>query len=277
MEPPPARIPARSRRQAMDWSLVLVSQGIETTIDYSENGDGWGLLVAFPDYEKALKSIELYRLENRGWPWQQQVFRPGMLFDWGSLAWVALIALFGAIQSHEDLTQFGVMSASEIENGHWWRLFTAVWLHADLGHLASNAVFGMLLLGLAMGLYGTGTGLLASYLAGVGAPRPSLGASGMVMGSLGLLAVHSFRHRRQSPLPWKYLVPGFFAGVLLFLLWGLAPGTNVIAHFGGFLSGILLGWLFPLHLRENSKANVLSGFLFALLVIIPWWLALSRH
>ena len=30
----------------MDWSLVLVSQGIETTIDYSENGDGWGLLVA---------------------------------------------------------------------------------------------------------------------------------------------------------------------------------------------------------------------------------------
>ena len=72
MEPPPARIPARSRRQAMDWSLVLVSQGIETTIDYSENGDGWGLLVAFPDYEKALRTIELYRLENRGWPWRQQ-------------------------------------------------------------------------------------------------------------------------------------------------------------------------------------------------------------
>src|SRR5205085_3924790 len=27
------RIPARSRRQAMDWNLVLLSQAVETTID----------------------------------------------------------------------------------------------------------------------------------------------------------------------------------------------------------------------------------------------------
>ena len=37
------KIPARSRRQALDWSLVLVSQGIETTIDADTDGAQWGL------------------------------------------------------------------------------------------------------------------------------------------------------------------------------------------------------------------------------------------
>ena len=59
----------------MDWSLVLVSQGIETTIDQDSDGSGWGLLVAGPDYGPAIKVIRQYHLENRGWPWQQQVFR----------------------------------------------------------------------------------------------------------------------------------------------------------------------------------------------------------
>ena len=53
MERPLMRIPTRSQRQAMDWSLVLVSQGIESTIDHSEDGDGgFGLYgLAFPRKE----------------------------------------------------------------------------------------------------------------------------------------------------------------------------------------------------------------------------------
>ena len=39
----------------MDWSLVLVSQGIETTIDQAEDGSGWGLLVAGQDYGNAIR------------------------------------------------------------------------------------------------------------------------------------------------------------------------------------------------------------------------------
>lgn len=47
-----ARIPARHRRQAMDWSLVLASQGIEHRIDYDE-ATGWTLAVPEADYQKA--------------------------------------------------------------------------------------------------------------------------------------------------------------------------------------------------------------------------------
>ena len=56
-------------------------------------------------------------------------------------------------------------------------------------------------LGFAMGRYGTGTGVLAAFLAGAGGnvaawlasleQHRNLGASGMVMGSLGLLAAQS--------------------------------------------------------------------------------------
>jgi membrane associated rhomboid family serine protease len=285
MEPATARIPVRSHRQAMDWSLVLVSQGIETTIDQAEDGRGWGLLVAGQDYGNALRTLRQYRLENRGWPWQQEVFRPGLLFDWGGLAWVLLACLFFWLNTRTDLQSAGVMDATAVARGQWWRLFTAIWLHADLAHLAANATLGLVLLGLAMGRYGTGPGLLAAYLAGAGGnlvaglislqAHRSLGASGMVMGSLGLLAAQSFSLWRQTPHAAKFILSGICGGVLLFILLALTPGTDVMAHAGGFASGLVLGALLNLvpAMAQKPKANLLSGLVFALLVIVPWWLA----
>jgi membrane associated rhomboid family serine protease len=270
----------------MDWSLVLVSQGIETTIDQTEDGTGWGLLVAGPDYGKALRVIRQYHLENRGWPWQQAVFRPGVLFDWGALAWALLACLFFWLNTRADLQSAGIMDGAAVAHGQWWRLFTAIWLHADLAHLAANATLGLVMLGLAMGRYGTGAGLLAAYLAGAGGnlvagiislqTHRSLGASGMVMGALGLLAAQSFSLRRQIPQAIKFILGGICGGVMLFVLLALAPGTDVMAHLGGFAGGLLLGALLSLvpGLAQKPGANLFSGLVFTLLVILPWWLAL---
>jgi len=288
MEPATARIAVRSQRQAMDWSLVLVSQGIESAIEYSEEGAGWGLVVPNPDYGRALSAIRLYRLENRRWPWRRPVFHPGILFDWGSLAWALLLLLFFWLSTQADLKSAGLMDAAAVVRGQWWRLFTAIWLHADLGHLASNATIGLVLLGLAMGLYGTGAGLLAAYLAGTGGnvmawllsaePHCSLGASGMVMGSLGLLAVQSFSLWQRTPHAARYIVSGIVGGVMLFVLMGLTPGTDVLAHLGGFATGLVLGGLLALipGLAQKAVTNLACGLFFALLVIVPWWFALSR-
>jgi len=175
-----------------------------------------------------------------------------------------------------------------VAHGQWWRLFTAMWLHADLAHLATNATIGVLLLGLAMGCYGTGAGLLAAYLAGAGGnlvaglislqPHRSLGASGMVMGCLGLLAVQSFSLWRQTPQAMKYILSGICGGVMLFILLALTPGTDVLAHLGGFACGLVLGALLSLvsAVAQMPRTNLLSGLLFALLVIVPWWLALRN-
>jgi len=270
----------------MDWSLVLVSQGIETTIDPGENGSGWGLLVAGQDYGTAIKAIRQYHLENRGWPWQQQVFRQGFFFDWGALAWVLLAGLFFWLNVGTDLKTTGLMDGTAVAHGQWWRLFTAMWLHADLAHLATNATLGLVLLGLTMGRYGTGAGLLAAYLAGAGGnliagilslqTHRSLGASGMVMGCLGLLAVQSLSLWRQTPHALKFILSGLCGGVMLFTLFALTPGTDVMAHLGGFVCGLLLGTVSNLApaVAQKPRANLLAGLAFALLVVLPWWLAL---
>src|SRR6185295_12954055 len=163
-----SRIQTRSKRQAMDWSLVLISQGIESTIEQSADGNGWGLAVAPQDYEPALGVIRQYRSENHPWPWRYQTRWPGFLFDWASAVWCLALVLFcwfGETRA-VDLRANGAMDNAAVLSGQWWRIFTAITLHADLAHLATNVTTGFLLLGLTMGRYGTGVGLLAALLAG---------------------------------------------------------------------------------------------------------------
>ena len=271
----------------MDWSLVLLSQGIEHSVKHSQEPARWELQVPLEDHERALNTIGLYQAENRHWPWRRKLLKPGVLFDWASVSWVILLCVFFWLSNSQSaLRSSGEMDASAVAHGQWWRLFTAIWLHADLAHLASNAVFGLVFLGLSMGRYGTGLGLLAAYLSGVGgnvfaeliAPQPrfSLGASGMVMGGLGLLAIQSFTLWRRDPLAGKYILSGICGGVMLFLLLGLGPESDLLAHGGGFLTGLVLGailaWLPAL--SASTGLNLLCGFLFTGLVIWPWWLAL---
>ena len=275
----------------MDWSLVLVSQGIETVIDWSEDGTGWGLVVASQDHEPALSAIRQYHLENRHWPWRQQTRWPGFLFDWGSVIWCLALVLFYWFGETRmvDLRSNGAMDNAAVSSGQWWRLFTAITLHADLPHLAANVSIGIVLLGLTMGRYGTGVGLLAALLAGAGGnvagliiyhgPHRSLGASGMILGCLGLLAAQSLSLWRQHPIATKYVVSSVLGGIMLFVLFGLTPGTDIVAHLGGFVTGLLLGGILAFvraSILHNPKTNLVSGLLVALLLIVTWSLALGR-
>jgi|YelNatPaOPRAMG01_1025707.scaffolds.fasta_scaffold05520_9 membrane associated rhomboid family serine protease len=282
-------IPARSERQAMDWSLVLVSQGIETFLDYDPARGGWQLRVPSSDQARALEAIRLYRLENRRRLWQQPVRWAGLIFDWRSLGWFMwLIALFALCEGPlPQLRAAGLMDNRLVDQGQWWRLFTAVTLHGNLPHLASNVSIGILLLGLAMGSLGSGWGLLGAFLAGGlgnltgwlfhhGHYR-SLGASGMVMGALGLLAAQSLAWVRFGFSARQLTVRGLSAGVLLLILLGTNPGTDVLAHVAGFVWGGLLGglWLcMPAAWVQGRWANGLGVGLCVGLAVLSWVMAL---
>jgi rhomboid protease GluP len=318
-----ARIPARTRRQAMDWSLALASQGIQPVIEHgthrgadslareilnrgevgadkavrapdpasgSQQNEGWFLVVSTNDYDNAVAIIRQYRIENLGWGWRKRIFKSGPLFDRASAAWVSLTVIFYWLSgSHANIRESGIMDTTAVAAGEWWRLFTATLLHGDLAHLASNAAFGFVLLGLAMARYGAGVGLLAAYLAGVGGNvadclvysdgHRSLGASGVVMGALGLIAVQSLAHLKSHPKPMKFVAVGVFGGVMLFVLLGLSPGADIIAHLGGFVAGLGLGALLALApaITRAPIVNLIAGFMFAALVIWTWVLALAKH
>jgi membrane associated rhomboid family serine protease len=154
-------------------------------------------------------------------------------------------------------------------------------LHADLAHLLANVTTGVLLFGLAMARFGPGCGLLAAYAAGAfgnlgglllyGRPYTGLGASGMVMGALGLLTFHSAAWWRTNPIAGRDLMRGGVAGLLLFLILGVNPESDLLAHVGGFLGGGLLGFLLsflPARILENRTFAFVNWIaLFALLTL----------
>lgn len=286
-----AAIPVRTERQAMDWSLVLVSQGIEATIERDAEADRWQLLIDAPDYPRALQAIRLYRAENRRQIWRQQLPWIGLPFDWRGILPLAVIAFLFAVEAtgRGDLQSVAMMDNKAVHAGQWWRLFTAVMLHGDLAHLAANLTTGLLLLGLAMGALGPGIGLLACFLAGAGGnlagllfyseTHRSLGASGMVMGALGLLAAQWLVLLRHGLTPRQLVVRGVLSGGLLLVLLGFSPGRNVdvLAHVAGFGTGLLLGAVLALlpgsilnhrWFDRAALAAVLS------LAGVTWWLAL---
>src|SRR5262245_29979093 len=285
IEPTSAIIPARSRRQAMDWSLVLLSQGVECTIE--QLADSWALLVEPRDFERSMAALHQYEIENPRSRWRQELPWSTVVFHWGSLVWCLVLAAVYGLDTlmGVNLKPVGLMLGGAVLNGAWWRLFTAIMLHGDLAHLMANLTFGLVVLGLAMARYGAGCALLAAYLAGAGGnlarallhlENPSLGASGMVMGGLGLLAMQSLPLRRSNPIAGKYIVGGILGGLMLFVLFGLDPHSDVIAHFGGFVSGLILGGALTLASRRTllrPPVNGLAGATLAALILLTWMLA----
>ncbi len=243
----------------MDWSLALASQGIEVILDRGPGSSGWVLWLEPEDHGRALGVIRQYCRENRGWPWQRELFWPGALFHWGALLWCWLLVVVHwlAEAGSGRVEALGTMASAAFAGGEWWRLITAVGLHADVAHLAANAATGMVVFGLAMARFGAGWAMLAGLVAGAvgnwarwgvhSGPYVGLGASGMVMGGLGLLAAQMVFLLWEERRAFRQVASGVLGGVLLFVLVGLNPASDVVAHTAGFgvglVEGVLLGRL----------------------------------
>jgi membrane associated rhomboid family serine protease len=276
-------IPARSRREVMDWGLVLASQGIEARIVRTEGG--WGLEVEEEDYERAQGALRQYRVENRGWRWKQQLPGSDLVFHWGALVWVAGMAAFyyWTMVAFPQLQRAGLLDNRRAAEGQWWRVFTAITLHENLPHLAANAVTGFLLLGLVMARYGPGVAMLAAFLAGAAGnwaslmvhseASQSLGASGMVTGALGLISVQSFSLWRKYPDARGLIMRGATAGFLILVLIGFSEGSDIVAHIGGFFAGAAIGLALNAArpaVWQGGWVNVGAALALAALVTAAW-------
>jgi membrane associated rhomboid family serine protease len=325
-----AALTARSERQAMDWGLALISQGIPAVIDreevsarqFDEASEGafekaseepiagavdhpphpphpgpspqgvrrsrWCLRVEPDALERARAVILEYRRENRRFAWHRTAIAARPL-SWNPTAvpWVLVLCAIHALLSMALRSAGWVEASSVRQHGQWWRLFTATWLHADVAHLASNVGTGALTLGFAMGRYGPGTALCLSVVAGAAANIPgvllrdptarALGASGVVMAALGLLVGHAVVWWRISRHASKPVWISLGAGVFLFLSLGVNPVSDVLAHAGGFVGGILLGALAAWF--RWGRFEKLWALAYAVLAVGPWlcaWVARGR-
>lgn len=282
---PPGRIPTRTRAQAMDWSLVLLSQGIESMVIREQEPPGWALQVSPEDLAAARSSLQRYEEENRAWPFRHPLPWIGFSFDWSVLAWVGLMTVLFALQGSPGigLEQVGIGNAGLVRAGEWWRPVTATTLHADPAHLMMNAIFGFLLIGLAMGRFGSGLTLLATLACGVAANLVTtawredhvsgLGASGVVMAALGLLAADATVQYWKQKKPPRLMMEGILAGLMLFVLVGVSPTSDVAAHAIGCLSGLgaglVLAYPSPTTIHD-LRLNLSAGVTYCLILGGAW-------
>ena len=250
--PSSAQLPVRSEEQGREWSLVLLSQGIESALRQDAESGRWFLEMDAAEFGAACRHLRWYVLENRQRRWQSPVAWAGEIFDWRVWFWAVFMAVMFWLQwvLPVDLSRAGRVDGAAVAQGEIWRLFTATTLHGDEAHLLANLASGVLLLGLAMGAWGPGAALLTSGLAGAagnaltllvhGPAHLSLGASGVVMGALGLLAAQSVAEA-HAPLHRRWLTRGLAGALLLTVLVGLNPASDVVAHLGGLGAGLVLG------------------------------------
>jgi len=176
------------------------------------------------------------------------------------------------------------------QDGEWWRLGSAMFIHFGLLHLLMN-MWALWDSGqLVERMYGHAR-FMAIYLAsGVAGNLVSLvshqgsvvagGASGAVFGAYAALLVYLWRERRNLHLEefrWLFWGAACFSLVII-VLGMLVPGIDNAAHIGGFVAGGLVGVSLsrssaahetpPLRLRLCA-AGVLVSMAFLLIARIP--------
>jgi membrane associated rhomboid family serine protease len=285
-----------SRRQMRSWSLVLAARHLPWRVERS--GFGWRLLVPAVDFSRSLYELRQYEKENRGWPPPPPQGTP-LIDNRTTTIWVLVtIGIFYNVTLHNinlaghhpvDWTGLGNAHAGKIMAGDWWRLVTALTLHADWQHLLGNLLIGGFfisrlcrdlrsgpawLLMLASGLLGN---LLNAWLQHP--DHRAVGASTAIFGAVGLLAAISmarFRHNLRARRRWT--LPLAAALGLLAMLGAGGENTDLGAHLFGFLFGLPLGFAAELAVeRLGRPGNVWNAVLAAAavgIVISAWWSAL---
>ncbi|MEX0332708.1 MAG: rhomboid family intramembrane serine protease [Puniceicoccaceae bacterium] len=242
-------------RQAHELGLVILSQGAPYWVLEGE-GDEYFLVVQTKDARRLLRQIELYRKESLNWPPESRELSEEGASPVASMVWIlVLLTAYGISLEWPQLFVNGKVSAEAVMEGQVYRVFTALFLHADIGHLAGNMLFGAVFLHLVArhigGIWAWIGVLLAgsagNYLnAAIYYPEPhySLGASTAVFGAVGLLATiplgFRLRYARWN-LAKAWIIP-FVIG-LIFLAW-FGTGdeqTDTSAHLTGFACGVPIG------------------------------------
>lgn len=160
-----------------------------------------------------------------------------------------------------DLLSWGGNYGPITTNGQWWRLLTAIFLHAGLLHLLLN-MYGLLFVGLFLepvlgewrfAIVYLGTGLVASFASiEVHSAVVSVGASGAIFGMYGVFL---------ACLITGVFPPGmkkaFLLSTLIFvganLLMGLSGTTDNAAHIGGLVAGFLIGFFLSGSLKSKPE------------------------
>lgn len=292
----------REQRMIAEAAFVLTAINVEHQVTRNlaldENGQPsalrgfvgpWRLSVPVTEAGFAGSQLDTYWRENAN---LNQRPRESPAVDSGLFGILGFMLVIWALPWLQEWTLYdwrnsGVMAAKAVTEGEWWRTITALTLHADIGHIMGNSLFGILFGGLLARQLGSGVGwLLIVVAAGLantinafsqGDSFRSLGASTATFAALGLLAAVVWRRGYFKNNDWRRSFAPMFAAIALVAFTGIGDAnTDVAAHLFGFGCGLVLGfasaslpfaWL-------NRKTQWVAGATALGIVVGAWWFAL---
>ena len=181
--------------------------------------------------------------------------------------------------SGQALSLLGMTSGAALARGYFWTLLTASFLHGSLLHIAFNMSWMRSLGPTAISEFGPGRAVLITVLSGAGCfllsdlwtGAPTIGASGAIFGLMGALLAYGKRRGgtfgaaiRRDMLYWAGLM--FFMGMAM-------SGVNNVGHLGGFLTGLVLGFVLPYKDRQRETRLAQVGALVLLLLVVAGFVA----
>lgn len=280
-----------NNQEAFSCSLVLSSVGIRHSC-HRKQGNVL-LYVLTDDAALANHHLKAYLRENENWPPEPAdlehnfipLLQPPTLLLLGSL--ILFFTVTGPWEKHSFWFSHGAGDAEAIlQNQEYYRLITALTLHADTVHLLGNCLFGGFLFHFFCKLTGNGMGLfsmlftatLANYINVVlhGNNHLFVGFSTAVFAIIGMLAMISGKLRSNK----RYLrvFPLIAGTALLAMIGSSGERTDLGAHFFGLGCGLGCGWLLNrpavLQLRESLAVQATLFSISISAIIIAWQLAL---
>lgn len=279
-----------TRRRAELDELILVAADLWTEI--SEGAEGFEVSVASVDAERAQAELDAYERENPA-----RVAAPPAATDGthglvGAIAFALLMTTAAMAQRgayQEQMLAHGSLSPETFTKGEFWRVLTALTLHADPAHFISNLVFGVVFVGLAADVGGAGRAVFATIAAGGaanllnaalrGGDWSAIGASTAVFAALGFLGAVRVEAKADGG-GWARRFMPLGAAVLLFILFGGGDGrVDVLGHALGLIAGVVFGFAHRLIWKGrgvSATAEAVLVFLALASLVIAWVFALFQ-
>jgi rhomboid protease GluP len=159
--------------------------------------------------------------------------------------------------------QWGQVNGLVLYYGAYYQLFTAMFVHAGIVHLAGNMLF-LVVFGLRGEEFFSLPEYLAVYIVGglagnllsllLGPDLISVGASGAIFALFGACAIYARRSIGQSII--GALVFGFFL-----LIISSGENVNYLAHIGGLIAGLTIGYVIARLRKPTTTYRASYGYM----------------
>jgi len=193
---------------------------------------------------------------------------------------VFIYFFFQMIGQYDNIIEQFCLYGPLVRVGDYYRLFTCMFLHADVLHLFFNC-YALYVIGPQLESYMGKwkyciiyifSGILGSLLSITMSNNPSVGASGAIFGIMGSLLYFGYHYRLYlGSVLRSQLIPL----ILINLLYGfMVTGIDNFAHIGGLIGGILITSAVGVKYKSSKSEQINGCIITAIFTIFLIYMAI---